>query len=42
MNLKREYFSKWRRVWIEFRAPPTPGQLAELKKYGYQIRQVPA
>lgn len=36
-----QYFSKWRNKWIDFNQPPTQGQLIQLKKYHYQIRQKP-
>jgi len=32
------YFSKWRNAWITFTHPPTPGQIAEMKKYFYRIK----
>lgn len=31
-----QYFSKWRKEWIDFN--PTEGQLIEMKKYKYEIR----
>lgn len=38
--MKYQYFSKWRECWVDFNTPPTAGQLHELKKYHYQIRQI--
>lgn len=35
--MKNAYFSKWRKAWIEFPSPPTPGQVSEMKKYGYRL-----
>jgi len=35
--MKYEYYSKWRECWIEFN--PTDGQLFEMKKYFYEVRQ---
>jgi hypothetical protein len=34
-----QYFSKWRNEWVDFKNPPTKGQLFELSKYHYLIRQ---
>jgi hypothetical protein len=31
-----QYFSKWRKEWINF--TPTKGQLIQMKKYNYLIR----
>lgn len=31
-----QYFSKWRKEWIDF--SPTKGELISLKKYHYQVR----
>jgi hypothetical protein len=31
-----QYFSKWRKEWIDF--TPTEGQLLEMRKYNYQVR----
>jgi len=33
-----KYFSKWRGVWVAFKTPTTPGQIAELVKYKYQLK----
>ena len=32
-----QYFSKWRKEWIDF--TPTKGQLIQMKKYNYEIRE---
>ena len=37
MNQKVEYFSKWRNKWVEMK-DPTPGKIAEMKRFYYQIR----
>jgi len=31
-----QYFSKWRKKWIDF--TPTQGQLIQMKLYFYQIK----
>lgn len=31
-----QYFSKWRKEWIDFN--PTKGQIIQMKKYNYEIR----
>jgi hypothetical protein len=31
-----QYYSKWRKEWIDF--TPTEGELIQLKKYHYEIR----
>jgi hypothetical protein len=35
--MKYQYFSKWRKIWIDFE--PTKGQLYQLKLYIYEIRE---
>ena len=32
-----QYFSKWRKQWIDF--TPTKGQLIQMKLYFYQIKK---
>jgi hypothetical protein len=32
-----QYFSKWRKEWIDF--TPTNGQIIQMKKYNYLIRE---
>jgi hypothetical protein len=32
-----QYFSKWRNAWIDFKNPPTPGEILSMKKYGYRL-----
>lgn len=34
-----QYFSKWRKEWIDF--TPTKGQIIQMQKYNYQIREKP-
>jgi hypothetical protein len=34
--MTHQYFSKWRKIWIDF--APNEGQLIELRKYNYQIK----
>jgi len=36
-----QYFSKWRKEWIDFKIQPGKGELAKLKSYHYQIRIKP-
>ena len=36
--MTHEYYSKWRKCWIAF--SPTKGQIIELKKYNYLIREI--
>lgn len=31
-----QYFSKWRKCWIDF--APTKGQILEMQKYKYELR----
>lgn len=39
--MKTQYFSKWRKEWIDFtNQPTTEGEIKEMKKYKYQIREV--
>lgn len=33
-----QYRSKWNGKWVNFKQPPTDGQLYELKKYNYELR----
>lgn len=36
-----QYFSKWRKQWIDFKNQPTPpGEIISMKKYYYQIREI--
>lgn len=37
--IQMQYFSKWRKEWIDFKNPPTQGDMYELKKYKYEIRE---
>lgn len=32
-----QYFSKWRNEWVDFKNPPTPGQISEMKKHNYRL-----
>lgn len=32
------YYSKWRKKWIRFKQEPTSGQLVQLSKYNYRIK----
>ena len=34
--LIHQYFSKWRKEWIDF--TPTQGQLIQMRSYFYEIR----
>jgi hypothetical protein len=34
--MKMQYYSKWRKEWIDF--TPTEGQLIQMKKYNYHLR----
>jgi hypothetical protein len=36
--MTHQYFSKWRKVWIDF--APTEGQIIQLLKYNYEIRKI--
>lgn len=38
--MKYQYFSKWRRKWIDFPSHPTKGELYSMEKYLYQIRVI--
>lgn len=33
-----QYFSKWRNEWIDFKNPPTRGEILSLLKYNYKLR----
>ena len=33
-----QYFSKWRKEWIDFKQEPTKGQIHCMNQYHYQIR----
>jgi hypothetical protein len=36
-----QYFSKWRKEWIDFdHQPPGEGEISEMKRYKYEIREV--
>ena len=40
-NMKTQYFSKWRKEWIDFTNQPTgKGEILSMKKYKYKIRKV--
>ena len=41
-NAMYEYFSKWRRQWIQFTTQPTEQEFRELLKYNYNVRKVGA
>lgn len=35
------YFSKWRKEWVEFKnQPPSEGELIQMRKLNYQIKQL--
>ena len=36
---KFQYFSKWRKQWIDFVTDPSPKEFAELLRYNYNIRE---
>jgi len=36
-RIMNQYFSKYRNPWVEFKTPPTPGQIAQLKKFQYRL-----
>jgi len=38
--MKYQYFSKWRRKWIDFPNSPTKGELYLMEKCHYQIRVI--
>ncbi len=38
MDMKYQYFSKWREEWIDFN--PTKGQLIQMEIYKYLVRQI--
>jgi len=40
IEMKYQYFSKWRNEWCDFKKEPTIGELNSLKKYFYQIRKI--
>ena len=35
-----KYYSKWRNKWVKFKRPPTDGEIAELKKYKYNLKGI--
>lgn len=36
-----QYFSKWRKEWIDFaNQPPNDGELMSMKRFKYEIRTV--
>ena len=37
---KYEYFSKWRKQWIEFKAKPTKEEFLSYKAHFYQMREI--
>ncbi len=37
-EVTKQYFSKWKKKWADFKTDPTPGELIELAKYHYKIR----
>jgi len=40
--IKYQYYSKWRKEWIDFTKPPTDLELVKMKDYFYQIRVKPS
>lgn len=36
--IPKQYFSKWRKKWIDFKIPPGELELKKLRKYHYQLR----
>lgn len=36
-----QYFSKWRKRWVDFKTQPGKVELDKMKKYRYQIRVKP-
>jgi hypothetical protein len=37
-NTPKQYFSKWRGIWVDFKKEPTQGEIYVLKKYHYKLR----
>ena len=37
-----QYFSKWRKKWIDFKQPPGQVELTKMKQFHYRIRTKPA
>ena len=36
-----QYFSKWRKKWVDFKTTPGEVELAKMRQYHYQIRIKP-
>ena len=35
---KVQFFSKWRKVWVDFKVPPNIGHIIELENKHYHLR----